>query len=486
MPRNFHLTLSSLGHATSPLPSPPRPSTTTTTTPSDRVKLSPKSNSNSLDDTSASSYFNTDPPSPPDGMKRRSPSSSSSSKGLPGAPVQDQNATPQHSPTRSQSYVVSPGPRAPIGRATRMVLSNEMIHGSSMNRNGSGDVMMKSPRSSPSRSSINLPPTLNGGVYNMPVAPVARPHSLVKPRIIHSDRYISFDAADLVSTLLRSSPSSASTSTLAHDDSATRTLVLDIRSHTAFLHSRVRSSLNICVPSTLLRRITYGVDRIAEILSTPEERKQFSAWSKAKMIVVLDLDSVGLVEGNGIASLLAKFEQAGYTGKLGWVRGGYSAVKQEAKSVTGGRDLLASGGSESSSSSATTSSSDTSSTVDTTLSDSTSVSSASSASRPVLQVRQLPVSAFQQASTSTFVHAGLPTETSIGSVTPGRSSRPGLGKRRKSAAESALGLDSRRNSYLSTTPAGETRMATNPFFDNIRQNQEVSATVFLLRSDELT
>lgn len=26
---------------------------------------------------------------------------------------------------------------------------------------------------------------------------------------------------------------------------------------------------------------------------------------------------------------------------------------------------------------------------------------------------------------------------------------------------------------LTTTPAGETRMASNPFFDNIRQNNEV-------------
>lgn len=118
--------------------------------------------------------------------------------------------------------------------------------------------------------------------------------------------------------------------------------------------------------------------------------------------------------------------------------------------------------------------------------------------RPVLQVRDLPVSAFQQASTSAFAHAGAPSSIAIGgrptSESTGGDSRPGLGKRRKSTNEGfGLSLDMQMQMAAQeeepSTPGsestGEKRMATNPFFDNIRQNSEASRLTWTTTSEQL-
>ncbi|KAL8292921.1 hypothetical protein RQP46_000615 [Phenoliferia psychrophenolica] len=275
-------------------------------------------------------------------------------------------------------------------------------------------------------------------------------------RAILNPRYTTFSPASLLALLAASSPAGPTV------------LVLDLRTHSAWLQCRPRPSVNICVPSTLLRRPTHGVEQLAATLSG-EDRTLFAAWNTtARTIVVLDQDSVALVEGSGLASLLAKFVAAKYEGTLGWVRGGFQAVKSEA--LGGGsdsaRNLLDFGAAEGSSADASSAG---------------TLATPGKHARPVLQVRDLPISAFQASSTSAFTHAGMPSasinmggRSSAGSKASS-SGRPGLGKRRKSGTESfGLTLDSL--SAGSATPAirevAEKRMATNPFFDNIRQNSE--------------
>lgn len=311
----------------------------------------------------------------------------------------------------------------------------------------------------------------------------------VKPSpsaIIHSNRYKQFTPASIISLLLNEQQQSLEPALLTSSSSAPSILLLDIRTHTAFFECRFKSSVNICVPSTLLRRPNYGVDRISEGLM-PLERVEFEKWSSVENIIVLDSDSMGLKEGGGVSSLLAKFS-TGFEGTLGYVKGGFKALKAEAKlNASSSRELLQYGegdsidGSNSSHSVSAHSTILSSSSIPTTPGG----SSTRQLTRPILQVRDLPISAFQQASTSAFAHAGLPSASlNMGgrpTSSKGTSSKPGISKRRKSDGHSAFGLNIDMPTGLatgSTTPGGnsiaEKRMATNPFFDNIRQNSEVS------------
>lgn len=300
------------------------------------------------------------------------------------------------------------------------------------------------PQPPPIRTPVSLTGSRN------PTAPTGRP--------VTNARYTAFTPASLLALLAAPSPAGPTV------------LVLDLRTHSAWLQCRPRPSVNICVPSTLLRRPNHGVEQLAATLGG-DDRTLFDAWNTtARTIIVVDSDSPALVEGSGIASLLAKFVRAGYEGTLGWVRGGFQAVKSEALGGSSSmRDLLQFGPAEGSSADAATSLAQT-------------LASPGKHARSVLQVRDLPISAFQASSTSAFAHAGMPSasinqggRSSAGSKASS-SGRPGLGKRRKSGTE-GFGLTLDHMSTGSATPAirevAEKRVATNPFFDNIRQNSEV-------------
>ncbi|KDN45612.1 hypothetical protein K437DRAFT_268393 [Tilletiaria anomala UBC 951] len=161
--------------------------------------------------------------------------------------------------------------------------------------------------------------------------------------------------------LLRSSP--------ADVEGASDTLVIDIRPSTSFRVARIRGSVNVCAPSTLLKRRTITVERIEdELLPVDDvdgsaergpssggikcENEYFRRWrtnryawasspatpsdqlsgAKLERIVVLDMDTDNLL-GKGKASaggggaclrgLLDKFNDAGFAGELCWLAGGF-------------------------------------------------------------------------------------------------------------------------------------------------------------------
>ncbi|PWN22050.1 phosphatases II, partial [Microstroma glucosiphilum] len=134
-------------------------------------------------------------------------------------------------------------------------------------------------------------------------------------------------------------------------------LILDIRPSTAFASSRIAGSVNVCAPSTLLRRPGVTVDRIeSEMLQSDADRAKFTRWRKGPMkggndggrdqrtsssgasdgikrIVVLDsdtstIDALGRpsVGGGGpcLLGMLKKFDAAGFAGELFWLIGGYA------------------------------------------------------------------------------------------------------------------------------------------------------------------
>ncbi|GJE96824.1 tyrosine protein phosphatase domain-containing protein [Phanerochaete sordida] len=105
-------------------------------------------------------------------------------------------------------------------------------------------------------------------------------------------------------------------------------LILDIRPHNVYANARLPSALSLSVPSTLLKRPLFSLDRLAQMLS-PSTRARFSAWPTASKILVYDADSTTLAEGGNILGLLRKLRKEGYAGELCWVKGGFKAVWRE-------------------------------------------------------------------------------------------------------------------------------------------------------------
>lgn len=116
-------------------------------------------------------------------------------------------------------------------------------------------------------------------------------------------------------------------------------LILDIRSHAAFTNARLANALSLSVPSTLLKRPLYSLEKLAQMLSSKSGRIRFSSWAQASSILVYDADSFNTLEGSNLYGLLKKFRHEGYPSErhLAWLKGGFVSVWKERK------DLVVSG-----------------------------------------------------------------------------------------------------------------------------------------------
>jgi tyrosine-protein phosphatase 2/3 len=193
---------------------------------------------------------------------------------------------------------------------------------------------------------------------------------------------------------------------------APTTLLIDIRPITQAEVSRIPHAISLIVPSTLLKRPTFLLDKMAEMVD-PVSRPKFEKWVSASRIIIFDADTAILSEGSNLLALLRKFHAAGYKGELSWVKGGFNAIAKGFPSIV---DVTQS----------TVPRQDT--------------PTQQTGNDTLLRARHISTHAFQQSSTS------------------------------------LVGQNDPRTGTL-TQPTTGSSMAANPFYDNIRQNLELSQGV---------
>jgi hypothetical protein len=94
-------------------------------------------------------------------------------------------------------------------------------------------------------------------------------------------------------------------------NSAKKLLVLDIRAFAAYAKARVRGAINVCIPTMLLKRPSLSLDGVSGSISE-SDRGRFAKWKEAEGIVIYDTDSLRVKEAYPLATLAAKFLEAGY------------------------------------------------------------------------------------------------------------------------------------------------------------------------------
>lgn len=199
-------------------------------------------------------------------------------------------------------------------------------------------------------------------------------------------------------------------------------LILDLRPAAAHTAARIPRALSLSVPTTLLRRPLFSLDRLAVMLSNPDARTRFANWASASRILVYDADSLSLPDSSVINALLRKFRIEGFTRDLAWIQGGFHAVLRDASSV-----------------------------IDTHSYDTYHEEENDSSNRAahVLRPNRLPLTAFTLSSTTLFSHDTALTQ-------PLKRKSPGL----------------RITHPVAVSP--HNRPAFNPFFDVVRQNIELT------------
>lgn len=86
-------------------------------------------------------------------------------------------------------------------------------------------------------------------------------------------------------------------------------LILDVRTPIFYNMSRIKTAINICIPTTLLKRPSFNVSRLSETIQAPESKERFEKWKTAKYIVVYDGDAFS------VSHAVSKFQREGWAGE---------------------------------------------------------------------------------------------------------------------------------------------------------------------------
>jgi rhodanese-related sulfurtransferase len=100
-------------------------------------------------------------------------------------------------------------------------------------------------------------------------------------------------------------------------------LLLDLRVSTQYARSRIQGSLSLCIPTTLLKRASFNVQKLAETFKDDEEKEKFQQWRSSKHIVVYDANSAQMKDAATCINTLKKFTSEGWAGSCYIIRGGF-------------------------------------------------------------------------------------------------------------------------------------------------------------------
>ncbi|KAK4938854.1 phosphotyrosine-specific ptp2-like protein [Elasticomyces elasticus] len=105
-------------------------------------------------------------------------------------------------------------------------------------------------------------------------------------------------------------------------------LVLDLRVYQQYATSRIQGALNLCIPTTLLKRPAYNVQRLAETFASDTDQETFSKWRDCTHIIVYDANSTSTKEAVTPLNVLKKFTTEGWSGTGLVVKGGFLAFSR--------------------------------------------------------------------------------------------------------------------------------------------------------------
>lgn len=100
-------------------------------------------------------------------------------------------------------------------------------------------------------------------------------------------------------------------------------LLLDLRISTQYARSRITGALNLCIPTTLLKRPTFNVQKLADTFRDEDSRDKFERWRSSKYIIVYDGNSSQLKDATLCVNTLKKFAVEDWHGASYIIRGGF-------------------------------------------------------------------------------------------------------------------------------------------------------------------
>ncbi|KAI8824333.1 protein-tyrosine phosphatase-like protein [Fimicolochytrium jonesii] len=132
---------------------------------------------------------------------------------------------------------------------------------------------------------------------------------------------VAFEPSQFASLLQsQTSASSANTHTV---------LGLDMRSYQHYSEFRICSSVNLSVPTMMLKRPACTPVKLFGALTSDHAKNVLKDWTKFENIIIYDDDSLNTAEGSPIVLLARKLQHANSTARIGWLQGGFTAFSEQ-------------------------------------------------------------------------------------------------------------------------------------------------------------
>ena len=101
-------------------------------------------------------------------------------------------------------------------------------------------------------------------------------------------------------------------------------LLLDLRVFPQYSKSRISGAINLCIPTTLLKRSSFNVQKLSETFTKETERAKFAQWRDVKCIIVYDANSMQMKDATSSVNTLKKFTNEDWRGATLILRGGFN------------------------------------------------------------------------------------------------------------------------------------------------------------------
>ena len=99
--------------------------------------------------------------------------------------------------------------------------------------------------------------------------------------------------------------------------------MLDVRPFAHFSQANIRASLNLCIPTTLLKRRSFDTQKLEGTFTSDLDKQRFSRWRECNTIIVYDSLTTESKDSAPLLSVIKKFQAEGWNGEGLILWGGY-------------------------------------------------------------------------------------------------------------------------------------------------------------------
>ncbi|KAF7116571.1 hypothetical protein CNMCM5793_005052 [Aspergillus hiratsukae] len=110
---------------------------------------------------------------------------------------------------------------------------------------------------------------------------------------------------------------------------ATVNIMSYVRPYAHYARGHIKGSLNLCIPTTLLKRTSFDTQKLANTFTSDIDRKSFWRWKQCRYIIVYDAATLDMKDAALMINLLNKFTAEGWNGEGSILRGGFETFSNQ-------------------------------------------------------------------------------------------------------------------------------------------------------------